>query len=325
MPRILLVKTSSLGDVVHNFPVVTDIQRQIRGAEIHWAVEENFRLLPPLHPGVVRVFPVALRRWRRSLLQATCRREISQMRDAIQAQSYDAVIDTQGLFKSALVCALARGRKVGFDWKSSREPLGLFYHETHRVARSAHAVERNRALAAKALGYHAEGLAEFGIRADASLLDHDDWYRSLRGRHYCVFLHSTSADSKLWPEHQWSKLGAYAAGKGLQVVLPWASNAENQRSARLAELIPRAVVPPHLPLDKVAALLGGASLAVGVDTGLTHLAAALGTPTLGIYCATNPGTTGVYGSHHVLNIGTGKAVPALGEVLDGLARVLALS
>ncbi|MSQ58102.1 MAG: lipopolysaccharide heptosyltransferase I [Betaproteobacteria bacterium] len=321
MPRILLVKTSSLGDVVHNYPVVTDIHRWIPGADVHWAVEENFRLLPALHPGVARVFPVALRRWRKSLLQAACRREISQMRDAIQAQSYDVVIDTQGLLKSALVCALAHGRKVGFDWKSAREPLGLFYHETHRVARSVHAVERNRALAAKALGYRPEGSAEFGVRADAKLIDHDDWYLGLRGRHYCVFLHSTSADSKLWPEHQWSKLGAYVAGKGLQVVLPWASNAEHERSTRLAQLIPRAVVPPHLPLDKMAALLGGASLAAGVDTGLTHLAAALGTPTLGIYCATSPRATGVYGSRHVLNIGTGKAAPALGEVLDGLARV----
>jgi heptosyltransferase I len=322
MPRILLVKTSSLGDVIHNFPVVTDIQRRIPGAQIHWAVEENFRLLLPLHPGVARVFPVALRRWRKKLLQAACRQEIWQMRNAIQAQSYDAVIDTQGLLKSALVCALARGRKVGFDWKSSREPLRLFYHETYRVPRTMHAVERNRALAGKALGYSPEGLADFGIYADAKLIGHDDWYHGLRGRPYCVFLHATSADSKLWPEHQWSKLGAYVVGKGLQVVLPWASNAEHERSTRLAQLIPRAVVPPHLPLDKVAALLGGAQLAVGVDTGLTHLAGALGTPTLGIYCATNPVTTGVYGSHHVLNTGTGKTVPVLGEVLDGLARVL---
>ncbi len=325
MPRILLVKTSSLGDVVHNFPVVTDIHRCVPDAEIHWAVEENFHLLPRLHPGVAWVIPVALRRWRKTLLQPACWREIARARDAIRSQSYDVVIDTQGLLKSALVCALAQGRKVGFDWTSSREPLGLFYHETHRIPRSTHAVERNRALAAMALGYRPEGRAAFGIRADSALISQDDWYRSLQGRRYCVFLHSTSADSKLWPEHQWSKLGAYMAGKGLQVILPWASNEEHQRSTRLAHLIPRALVPPHLPLDKVAALLGGASLAAGVDTGLTHLAAALGTPTLGIYCATNPAATGVYGSRNVLNVGTGKSSPALAEVLDGVPWVFSPS
>ncbi len=114
-------------------------------------------------------------------------------------------------------------------------------------------------------------------------------------------------------------------GKGLQIVLPWASSEEHERSTRLARLISRSVVPPRLSLDKVAALLGGAKLAAGVDTGLTHLAAALGTPTLGIYCATNPAATGIYGSRSVLNIGTGKSAPALAEVLDGVPRVFAPS
>jgi len=321
MPRILLVKTSSLGDIVHNFPMVTDVKRWIPDAEIHWAVEESFADLPALHPGVAQTVTVALRRWRRLLLRPSTWKEISRVRNAIRSQRYDIVIDTQGLLKSALVCLCATGQKFGYDWKSSREPLRPFYSKTYAIPREMHAVERNRLLAATALGYSAGEKAEFGIRADSELIASEDWFGELQGRPYAVFLHATSAEKKLWPEHQWSKLGAYAAGKGLRIVLPWASTDEHLRSSRLAQLIPKSMVPPRLGLDKVAALLGGSRLVVGVDTGLTHLAAALAAPTVGIFAATNPTRTGVYGSDKAVTVGTGESAPPLSEVLDAIRRM----
>lgn len=150
---LLLVKTSSLGDVVHNLPVVSDLLTVFPGSQIDWVVESAFAEIPVLHPGVRSVITCDLRRWRRSLLQPGTWREIGELKRRIRQTSYDAVLDTQGLLKSALVTHMARGSRHGLDWRSSREPLGLFYDHVHSVPWGRHAVHRNRALAAAALCY----------------------------------------------------------------------------------------------------------------------------------------------------------------------------
>lgn len=312
MPRILLVKTSSLGDVVHNLPVASDIAAAVPDAQIDWAVEESFSAIPRLHPHVKRVVPVALRRWRRTWFRPSTWREIGQLREALRAARYDAVIDTQGLLKSALVAASAGGRRYGLDWASSREPLRPFYDCTFRVLRSAPAVERNRTLAARALRYTPLPAARFGIRASEAARPR------LATSRYAVLVHATSAREKLWPETHWIALGAALRERDLTCVLPWGSAAEGLRSVRLASRIADAVVPPQLKLAEVAALLGGASAVVGVDTGLTHLAGALGVPTVGIYTATDPALTGLYGCERATNVGGIGVVPAV----EGVAREL---
>lgn len=324
MLRILLIKTSSLGDIVHNFPVVSDIRQHFDDAEIDWVVEESFSDLPRLHPAVARIIPVAFRRWRKALLNPATWREWVHSRNAIRSVDYDVVIDTQGLLKSALVATWANGRKVGLDWASSREPLRPFYNETHAIPRALHAIERNRMLAAGALHYTLEGPPRFGARADAGSLGDEPWFEALAGTRYGVFMHATSAESKLWPEHQWAKLGSHVSSQGVRVVLPWSSEAECARSERLSDLIPHSIVPPRLPLAKVAALLAGARLGVGVDTGLTHLSVAMGTPTVGIYCATAPERTGVYGSPTAVNVGRRKHVPAMSEVVSAIHKLAVL-
>lgn len=317
MPRILLVKTSSLGDVVHNFPVVSDLVQAYGGADIDWVVEEAFAALPLLHPGVRRAIPVAVRRWRGVLHKTATWREMQAFASELARERYDAILDTQGLFKSAVIARIARGRRYGLGWRASREPLFPFYHRTFHVPRALHAVERNRNLAAQALGYAPAAAADYGIHAA-----HREFSWRPRGP-YAVLLHSTSASRKLWPETHWISLSRHLRERGIAAVLPWGSAGEEARSRRLSVAIGDAVVPPRLDLLDAAALLAAARCVVGADTGLTHLAGALGVPTVGIYVATEPAATGLYGCAHGANVGDGSAPPDLEAVERALWRLVA--
>jgi heptosyltransferase-1 len=315
MTDILLVKTSSLGDVVHNLPVVSDILRHAPEARIDWVVEEAYAPLVRLHPGLRNAIPVAMRRWRRKLGSVATWQEMRALRAALAERAYDAVIDTQGLAKSALIVRRARGRKHGFSRSTVREPLAaMAYDDTHEVPRAQHAVERNRQLAAAALGYAIDGPPDYGLRVpDAAPTD-------LPNR-YCVLLHATSRADKLWPEPDWQALGARLAENGLACVLPWGSPDEEARSRRLASVIPGAVVPGAMPLDRLAALLGRAALVVGVDTGLAHLAVAAGAPTVAVFLGSDPSLTGVYGSPRAKNVGALGAKPSVEEVIAAVRDV----
>jgi heptosyltransferase-1 len=229
---------------------------------------------------------------------------------------YDAVVDTQGLLKSALVTGLARGRGYGLDWKSSREPLSLFYNRTFRVAWKQAAVERNRALAAQALRYTPCSDVRYGISAVAAA------YPWLTTDRYVVLIHATSARPKLWAEEHWIALGCALRERGVTSVLPWGSSHERERSERLSHSIAGSVVPPPLQLSDVAALLAQAHGAIGVDTGLTHLAGALRVPTVGIYTATDPRRTGLYGCERAINVAGSSANPTVDDALYALERLL---
>jgi len=318
-PRILLVKTSSLGDVIHNLPVVSDIVRHSLAAQIDWLVEESFAALPKLHPNVNNVIPVAVRRWKRALLKRSTWQEIGALRKALAQCRYDYIIDTQGLLKSALLGSNACGPHYGYDRASAREPLAaLFYQHTYSVARQQHAVERNRQLVAQALSYTLQGRADFGVRAPELAIP--DWLPTGR---YVVLLHATSRDDKLWEEGNWVALGKQLHEQGIACVLPWGSNQEQQRSARLAALVPEAVVTPKLNLAQVAVLLSGAHAIVGVDTGIAHLAAALHRPTIGLYTATDPLLTGVYQGDLTINLGGIQRSPSVAEVSAAIAKLTA--
>ncbi|HYR05588.1 MAG TPA: lipopolysaccharide heptosyltransferase I [Gallionella sp.] len=317
IPLILLVKTSSLGDVLHNLPVASDIVRHYPNAQIDWVVEESFAALPRLHPAVRNVIPVAVRRWRSKLLSTVAWREIVAFRRVLAAQRYDVAIDTQGLLKSALLMYDARGLRCGFDRHSAREPLAAnLYQRTFPVAKGQHAVERNRQLVAQALGYLPEGQADYGIQPPA--IAHPTW---LTKDPYAVLLHATSRADKLWSEANWIALGHYLREKNIRCVLPWGSKVEQARSLRLTNVIPDAVAPPRLSLNEVAALLGSAQAVIGVDTGLAHFAAALSVPTVGIYTATDPALTGLYAGRNAVNLGNIDCAPDVGTVIDALQRM----
>lgn len=316
-PQILLVKTTSLGDVLHNLPVVSDILCNFPGAQIDWIVEESFSALPRLHPGVRNIIPVAVRRWRRSLLSTVTWREISAFRNALAGQRYDIGIDTQGLLKSALLMRGASGLRCGFDRSSAREPLAAaFYQRTFSVAAEQHAVERNRQLAAQALGYTLEAQADYGIRPP--VVARPAW---LPDEPYAVLLHATSREDKLWNEPNWVALGRELRERAIRCVLPWGGDAEHARSLRLATAIPDSIAPPRLNLNEAAALLASARAVIGVDTGLAHLAAALAVPTIGIYTATDPGLTGLYAGRYAVNLGNKGRSPEVTEVIGALQEL----
>lgn len=307
MPRILFVKTSSLGDVVHNCPAVSDAARVIPGAQIDWVVEEPFAQVAAMHSSVRRVITVAVRRWRGAAWSPAVWREIREFRRALAAERYDAVVDTQSLLKSALIAACAQGPRHGMDGASAREPLAAcLYGTRHAVPRELHAVERNRRLTAAALGRAVPPSLEYGLRAPRVA----DESRS------AVFLTMTSRDDKLWPEESWIELGR---GLGLNAVLPWGNEAERQRAERIARALPDARVAPRMSVTELATLFAGARAVVGVDTGLTHLAAALGARTVGIYCGSDPALTGIYGAPRAVNLGAMGRAPRADEVLKALS------
>lgn len=313
LQKILLVKTSSLGDVIHNLPVVSDLKANFPELQIDWVVEESFAAIPKLHPGISQVIPVALRRWRKRLLSPATWREIAAVRRQLQATPYDAVLDTQGLLKSALITRQAQGLHLGHNADSAREPLAArFYDAAFFVPKTLHAVERNRRLAAAALGYSLSPELDYGIQGN----------RGQRGRSSVVLLTATSRDDKLWPEVNWANLGRALAKRGLIALLPSGSQRERERAQRIAAQIPGAQAIPPMDLSALADMLGNACAVIGVDTGLSHLAAAVDTPTLALYTATDPGLTGVLGRAWHRNLGGKAQEPSVQEVLTALVPIL---
>lgn len=317
MPNILLIKTSSLGDVVHNLPVVSDIRARFPGARIDWVVEEAYRDIVGMHPGVHRAIPVALRRWRSNVFKPAHWREFGQFRHALSGMRYDYVIDTQGLIKSALLARAASGARHGYAAVSAREPLASrSYDVTHVVPRDLHAVVRNRRLAALALGYAVPAVFDYGITAPTAAAP-------IAGKPYCVLLHATGRPEKQWPEAAWERLGRELAREGYASILPWGNAVERARSERIARALPGAVVPPALGIPGIAGLLVGAQAVIGVDTGLSHLAAALGCPVVALFCGTPPRLYGVYTGREgqVRNLGDTGVVPEVAEVLGALHEI----
>jgi len=294
--RVLIVKTSSMGDVLHTLPALTDAQLNIPGIRFDWVVEEGFAQIPSWHPAVDRVIPVAIRRWRKAWFSAPIKAERHAFREAVRAREYDAVIDAQGLVKSAaLVTRLAHGIKHGMDWQTAREPLAsLFYQRRHTIARQQHAVERTRELFALSLGY-----GKPTTQGDYAIARHFLNNLNANPVPYAVFLHATTRDDKHWPEANWRELIALLSQTGLRIKLPWGAPHEQERAKRLAEGFDYVDVLPRMSLEEIARVLAGAQFVVSVDTGLSHLTAALDRPNITLYGPTDPGLIGGYGKNQV--------------------------
>lgn len=315
--RILLVKTSSLGDVIHNLPVASDLRRQFPEASIDWCVEESFADIPRLHPEIAAVIPVAIRRWRKTLFCASTWQEIGGFRKRLAQTAYDAVLDTQGLIKSGFITFLAHGRCYGYAAEVAREPLAsYFYDKTFVIPPNAHAVERNRWLSAAAFNYPVDLPLDYGITAP------DLAFPWLTGARHAVLLTATSRDDKLWSEAHWIAVARHLVDRGVTPVLPSGSPVERQRAERIAADAPGSIAAPPLTLRELASLIGHACLAVGVDTGLVHLATALNVPTVALYISTDPALTGVHGTRNFHNLGGPGRAPEVSEVLTAIAQEL---
>lgn len=319
--RVLIVKTSSMGDVVHALPIVSDIARAHPQAAIDWVVEEGFAAIPRLHPAVARVIPVAVRRWRKRLASPGTWREWRAASVALRANRYDRIVDCQGLIKSAWLARRARGPVAGPDAASAREPLAAcFYGERIRVPQTLHAIERNRRIGAAALGYTLDGPPRFGLKPPAV----DGELRALADeRPYAALLTNASRATKLWPDARWAAVEAWLAARGLRSLLFWGSDEEGVRTCARAAGMRDAEVAPRASLDAIAAVLAGARVVVGLDTGLAHLAAAVGAPTVGIYCDYDPALVGVTGDAPCESLGGVGRAPSADEVIAAIERVLA--
>jgi len=315
MTRILLVRMSSLGDILHTFPAATDIRRARPDAAIDWVVEEAYVPLVQLHPGVTRIIPIAFRRWRRRLFDPATWNEFSVWKRAVRESPYNAILDTQGLAKSLFVAKTARGPVHGFGPHTAREAwVARFYDRTYEFAPSDHKVERYRDVAANALHYKKPTEIDYGIASPPRPAFAPE------GR-YCVLLHATARASKQWPVEHWVEL-ARTLGKGDLHLVPWGTPDEREQSQRIASGIVRARVPERRPLDEMARLIAGASFVVGVDTGLMHLAAALGVPLVAIFTDSEPGLTGPVGRGSIKVLGGKGSPPGVPDVIGAVQYVV---
>lgn len=289
--KVLVVKTSSMGDVLHTLPALGDAQQAFPDIRFDWVVEEAFAEIPGWHPAVDRVIPVALRRWRKQVFATLRSEEWKAFKAALQSEPYDAIIDAQGLLKSAWMTRIAKGPVYGLDWSSVREPLAsLFYNNKIAVAKDQHAVTRVRQLFARSLGY-AEPTGEVNYRIAETVNPANP------GSPRLVFLHATTRADKHWPEGHWAALCKRASEAGYTVALPWADEEAKQRAQRLASVADNVEVLPRLDLAGIASELRRASGVVAVDTGLGHMTAALDVPCVSLYCATDPARVGAYGQN----------------------------
>ncbi len=314
-----------MGDVLHNMPIVADIVRHFPDAQIDWVVEEAFVDLVRLNPGVRKIIPFALRRWRKKLFSKAVRDEMAAFKKMLQAETYDVILDTQGLTKTGVIMGLAHGSaKVGLangTEGSGYEPVSRIFHTfSVPVGIHTHAVLRGRLVAARALGYSEnleQTVPDFGLIAPASA--GYDW---LPETDFAVFFHGTAGAAKKWPAHDWITLGKHLHRCGYPVLLAWGNSNEHLEAEQLAAHIPLATVLPKLSMMEAIVLAHRARLAVGVDTGLTHIAAAFGTPTVEIYAASPRWKTEGNWSDRIINLGDQGSPPDVEQVIAAVDQLI---
>lgn len=313
--KVLIVRTSSLGDLVHMLPAISDIAKHVPGVQIDWVVEEAFAEIPTWHPSVRKVLTVAHRRWRKAWFSSPVRAQRAAIKEAIRNEQYDIVLDMQALLKSVWLVRASAGEKHGLDWRSAREPLcSLFYDVRHRVGFWQPAVLRQRQLAAATFGYQWQGDPDFGLQRFVGHLKPSE--------PYAVIMPSASRDDKLWPADDWQRVFDVLQAAGLSLRLLAGNQAEANRAQTLIAGRAQAMVQPKSGLTALAELMAGASIMVGLDSGLTHLSAALGTHTIGIYKASTPVRTPLTGSGYTASLGDRHTPPDAAAVLAAVSKAL---
>ncbi len=333
--NILIIKLSSLGDVLHNLPIVWDIRTQYPDASIDWLVEENYvSLLTPLqsqasYRGIDHIIPIAMRRWKKNPLSQQTRQEWRAFRQNLQATHYDMVIETQGLLKAAWLTRLAKRSPNAViaglgnaTEDSGYEPLvRCFYTDSVQVPLRCHAVERSRWVAAAAMNVPVpKNKPQF---YPPTFLQSLKTSESPFNKPYVLFFHATARAAKQWGESNWIALGNTLAKQGKQVILPWGNTPEKAVSERLSTQIAHSIVSPAFNICEWFGVIANAALTVGVDTGLTHLSAMMHTPTIELYCDSPRWKTEAYWSDKVKNLGDTGQPPSFDTVLQNAETLLA--
>lgn len=344
--NILIVKVSSLGDVLHNLPIVWDIRSNYPDARIDWVVEESYvDLIAPLlskdgFRGVDHLIPICLRRLRQEWREGGWRhfapimKSLESQKKHLQRCSYDLVIETQGLLKSAIITSLAKkaphAMVVGIGNRtegSGYEPLAkLFYTHRVKVPSQLHAVDRSRAVAARGLGKNfpirIENPPTFYPQEFVHSLDGLSNPLGLTKKTYVMCFHATARIAKCWSVDAWIEVARYLVDHNLQVVLPWGNAQEKMRSQTIAHSVPQALVPAPFSIQEAFILNAQAKLVIGVDTGLTHLGAVLGVPCIELYVDSPRWKTEGYWNPAIVNLGDTKKPPLVSEVLRKMDELL---
>lgn len=291
--RYLIIKMSSLGDVIHTFPAITEAKKHNPEIIFDWVVEESFADIIKLHPSVDQIIPIAFRRWRKNIIKYWKNGEIKTFLKSLRKQKYDAIIDAQGLFKSALIAKLAKGKIIGLDKKSAREGwVSLFYKKSFFVAKNQHAVLRVKSLFAQFFHYQADENVDYGLSFK--------WEKDKISKQKTIcFLHATTWQSKHWPLISWQELAKKLTEKNVQIVLPWGNEKEKKQAELIAGDFNHVIILPKMSLTELAESFSKYQLVISVDTGLSHLAAAIETPTISLYGATNPKLTSTMGKNQI--------------------------
>ncbi len=317
MSGVLVVRPSSLGDVVYALALVSDVAKARPGLAVDWVAETDFVDLVRLDPRIRRVVPLALRRWRHAPFARATWRDMAAFRRALREERYDAILNLQEQVKGSVVSWFAHGTRHGLDRANIREPIATVVdHVHHPVPKDLHIVDRCRGIAAAALGYVAEGPPRWQFVPPATA-------SALPAGPYALAFHATSRADKQWPESHWAALVTHFARAGFTTLLPWGNIEEETRSRRIADNAEGAVVPTRQTLPQLATLAQRAEIVVGVDTGLTHLAAALGTATAAIFTTTDARLAGVScAGPHARDAGGNGSVPSLAEIVDLCGQLL---
>ncbi|MEI6227090.1 MAG: lipopolysaccharide heptosyltransferase I [Methylophilaceae bacterium] len=338
--NILIIKLSSLGDVLHNLPVVWDLRAQYPEAQIDWVVEEGYvHLLQPLltrpgFKGIDRIIPIAMRRWKKSLFNKKTRMELRTFLMNLRSIRYDMVIETQGLLKAALVTRLAKRSHgsviaglANATEDSGYEPVSRwFYTQCVNVPKQCHAVDRSRLVAAAAMNVIQPDMhtlpPQFYPQAFVEQLAQKTSEISAEfTQPYVLFFHATARAAKQWDESHWVEVGKFIAAQGKRVILPWGNAKEKQVSQRLCSKIPSSVVPDAFSLEQAFSIVAGAEMTIGVDTGLTHLSAIMYKPTLEIYCDSPRWKTEGFWSARIKNLGDTASPPDVKQVLGAIQQI----
>lgn len=292
--RVLLIKTSSMGDVIHTLPALTDAANAIPNIKFDWLVEKSFAEIPAWHPSVDKVIPLSFRKWRKNIFAPENFQETRHLITVLRRSTYDVILDAQGLIKSALFSFAAKGKRVGLDWDSARESFAsVVYQKKISVNFYQHAIVRMRELFSKGIGYPLPNHAPcFGLQLPQKIMQ-------VTHEKYIVLLHGTTWETKLWPESYWCELANRLKAAGYKLKISGGNASEISRAQRIANSCDAVEVLPYLEIATMASLLQRATAAVAVDTGFGHLAAALGVPTISLYGATNAIYTGALGQQSI--------------------------
>lgn len=317
--RILIVKVTSLGDVVQTLPVVADLHREFPGVTVDWAVDESCAEVVHWHPGVSNVLCAPLRRFKK-LRNGGDLKAIWASISALRAHRYDAVVDLHGVYKSAIISAFARAaRRVGYQTQDLGE-TGARFAYSHRFGprRGFNAWHGMRVSAGEAFGYDPQGIADYGIVTPQGVSLPD---AVTDGTPFMLMFHATSNDEKRWPAERWAALATEMMARGVRVLLPWGSPGEHDAAQDIAARAPGAVVLPALSVRELGAAIGRAALVVGVDTGFVHMAHALRRPTVMIFVATSRQHFGIGGAPNACSIGDSGAAPSVDDALEAIETV----